>query len=102
MCCESIHTGVCIRAVSDTHQHTMQGHSWGVANITRKASSPSTWLIEASVAPAGDDGRRLLQVRTWRASPRRSWQEGHCIPSEAQHRCTLAPQSSGRVAMGLG
>ena len=49
--------------MSETYQHSMQGHSWGVANVTRKASSPSTWLIEASVAPAGDDGRRLLQVR---------------------------------------
>ena len=56
--------------MSVTHQHCMQGHSWGVANITRKASSPSTWLIEASVAPAGDDGGRLLQVSTLRASPR--------------------------------
>ena len=63
MCQESVHTGLCIRAVSDTHEHSMQGHSWGVANVTRKASSPSTWLIEASVAPARDDGQRLLQVR---------------------------------------
>ncbi len=39
-----------------------QGHSWGLANVSRAPDAPSTWLIEAAVAPAGDEGRRLLQV----------------------------------------
>lgn len=41
----------------------MQGHSWGMANVSRSNDSAATWLIEAAVAPAGDGGERLLQAR---------------------------------------
>jgi len=41
----------------------LQGHSWGMANVSRSNDSAATWLIEAAVAPAGDGGERLLQAR---------------------------------------
>ena len=79
----------------DPRQRFVQGHSWGMANITRDPSSPTTWLIEASVAPAGDDGRRLLQVCnqyypvTKLASGMRALQ---CVSSLTQRQSGIAEQ----------